>query len=440
MADLLYWVWLSTRLTPGTDMYARLRTSFSSPEDIFHADEEELIRSIGSKATATIASLTDKDLTDARRILDYAAMRHVGILTYDDPRYPDRLRQIETPPVLLYYVGRLPDLENCFAVAVVGSRDYTEYGAKLTFEMAHDLAVGGATVVSGLAYGVDSIAASAAIAGGGQTLAVLGSGIDVIYPREHVKLARLVAKHGAVMTEYPPGTKPYGSHFPVRNRIISALSHVVLVTSASLRSGSLITARHAKQQGKQLYALPGNVNDPLCEGTALLLREGAHAAGCAEDILNANESAFPGIINLFRLLEGVQAPMEKVLSASGIAFRGHKRAAAPADKSLPDSAKCGGDNENAPAERVAEGKPVVTTDEKHIVADDTVLRTLDEITRAVYECIPAEGDITIDSVRLDGVSVGKISGCMTKLEIKQLIQLLPGGRVKRMPLPARKDS
>ena len=432
MADLLYWVWLSTRLTPGTDIYARLRASFSSPEEIFHADEEDIKRSVGSKATAAIAALNDKDLTDARRILDYAAMRHVGILTYDDPRYPERLRRIETPPVLLYYAGRLPDLENCFAVAVVGSRDYTEYGAKLTFEIAHDLAVGGATVISGLAYGVDSIAASAAIAGGGQTVAVLGSGIDVIYPREHVKLARLVATHGAVMTEYPPGTKPYGSHFPVRNRIISALSHAVLVTSASLRSGSLITARYAKEQGKQLYALPGNVNEPLCEGTALLLREGARAAVCAEDILNANETAFPGIVNLFRLLERPQAPMEKVLAASGIAFRGQKRRVLTGDKVSSSHAADTESGKSAPTERVAEGKP--------IVADDTVLRTLDETTRAVYECIPAEGEISIDTVRVDGVSVGKISGCMTKLEIKQLIQLLPGGRVKRMPLPGRKDS
>lgn len=432
MADLLYWVWLSTRLTPGTDIYARLRASFPSPEEIFRADEEDIKRSVGSKATAAIAALNDKDLTDARRILDYAAMRHVGILTYDDPRYPERLRRIETPPVLLYYAGRLPDLENCFAVAVVGSRDYTEYGAKLTFEIAHDLAVGGATVISGLAYGVDSIAASAAIAGGGQTVAVLGSGIDVIYPREHVKLARLVATHGAVMTEYPPGTKPYGSHFPVRNRIISALSHAVLVTSASLRSGSLITARYAKEQGKQLYALPGNVNESLCEGTALLLREGARAAVCAEDILNANETAFPGIVNLFRLLERPQAPMEKVLAASGIAFRGQKRRVLTGDKVSSSHAADTESGKSAPTERVAEGKP--------IVADDTVLRTLDETTRAVYECIPAEGEISIDTVRVDGVSVGKISGCMTKLEIKQLIQLLPGGRVKRMPLPGRKDS
>lgn len=427
MADLLYWVWLSIRLTPGTETYARLRASFSSPKEIYDADESDLRQSIGSKSTVTLSALADKDLSDAERILNYALMRHVGILTYDDPRFPERLRTIATPPVLLYYVGRLPDLESCFAVAVVGSREYTEYGTRLTFEMAHDLAVGGATVISGLAYGVDSIAASAAIAGGGQTVAVLGSGIDVIYPKEHVKLARLIAKHGAVMTEYPPGTKPYGSHFPVRNRIISALSHAVLVTSASLHSGSLITARHAKEQGKQLYALPGNVNDPLCEGTALLLREGARAAVCAEDILNANEKSFSGIVNLFRLLEHPMMPMESVLAASGIAYRGQKRgrsSSSPCAVSSPE-------NDFVSDECVAEATTAVT--------DDTVLQTLDPVARKVYDQIPPQGDISIDAISIHGISGAKISVCVTKLEIKRLIKILPGGRIERLPSRERKD-
>lgn len=432
MADLLYWVWLSTRLTPGTDAYAKLRASFSSPKDIYDADAAELSHVLGAKRSATVSSLLDKNLTDAERILNFATMKHVGILTYDDPRYPERLRTIETPPVLLYYAGNLPDLETCFAVAVVGSRDYSDYGARLTFEMAHDLAAGGATVISGLAYGVDSIAASAAMAGGGRTVAVLGSGIDVIYPREHVKLARQVAASGAVMTEYPPGTRPFGGHFPVRNRIIAALSHVVLVTSASLHSGSLITARYAKTQGKQLYALPGNVIDPLCEGTALLLREGARAAVCAEDILNANEKAFPGIINLFRLLEHPSAPMEQTLKASGIAFRGQKRAtvSAPTPRTVQEVVHT--DCVEKTPERVAEKKPVII--------DDSLLRTLDDVTREVYRRIPESGDITVDSIGIDGVSAGKVTVCITKLEIKHLIRILPGGRVTRLPLPERKDS
>lgn len=165
MADLLYWVWLNTRLTPGTDAFAKLRASFSSPKDIFEADDDSLKKVLGARSAATLKALADKDLRQAHRILDFAAAKNVGILTYDDPAFPRRLQGIATPPVLLYYAGHLPDLENAYCVAVVGSRDCGDYGARMTFDMAHDLAAGGATIVSGLAYGVDGIAAAAAIAG-----------------------------------------------------------------------------------------------------------------------------------------------------------------------------------------------------------------------------------------------------------------------------------
>lgn len=428
MADLLYWVWLHTRLTPGTEAYAKLRTSFPAPRDVYEADEAALRRVLGNRSSATVRALMDKSTADAERILDYVASKRIGILTYDDPRFPDRLRRIAAPPVLLYYVGHLPDLDGCFAVAVVGSRDHAPYAARMTFEIAHDLALGGATVVSGLAYGVDGIAAAAAMAAGGSTIAVLGSGIDVIYPKEHIKLARAIARNGVVLTEYPPGTKPLGSHFPVRNRIIAALSHVVLVTSASLHSGALITARYASEQGKALYALPGNVDDPLCEGTALLLREGAKAAVCAEDILMANEKAFPGVVNLFHLLEHPMAPMDKTLRAVGVAYRGQKKRAtlkeAPSVSSPPSCDLLTG-------ERVAEDPPTLP--------DERLLDGLDAVSRAVYDRIPEGGDLAVDDLTLEGASQSAITVALTKLEIKHLIQILPGGRLSRAPLSKRKD-
>lgn len=428
MADLLYWVWLHTRLTPGTEAYAKLRTSFPAPRDVYEADAEALRRVLGDKSMATVRALMDKSTADAERILDYVASKRIGILTYDDPRFPERLRRIAAPPVLLYYAGHLPDLEGCFAVAVVGSRDYAPYGARMTFEIAHDLALGGATVVSGLAYGVDSIAAAAAMAGGGATIAVLGSGIDVIYPKEHIKLARAIARKGVVMTEYPPGTKPFGPHFPQRNRIIAALSHVVLVTSASLHSGALITARCASEQGKALYALPGNVDDPLCEGTALLLREGAKAAVCAEDILMANEKEFPGVVNLFRLLEHPMAPMDKTLRAVGVACRGQKKRGASAATSYVSSPPA---DVMLTGERVAEYLPTLP--------DERLLDGLDAVSRAVYDRIPEGGDCAVDALTVEGASHASITVALTKLEIKHLIQILPGGRLSRAPLAKRKD-
>ena len=193
MKDLIYWIWLSNALTPGTEAYAKLRHAFSSPKEIYHADTDALRRVLGIKNRMTLVALSDKNLRRAEEILDFAAMHHVGILTYDDERFPKRLREIKNPPVLLYYAGTLPDFETEFFVAMVGSREHNDYGEKMTFEMGHDLAAGGATIISGLAYGIDSIALAAALDGGGRAVAVLGSGIDIIYPKEHVKLARLIA-------------------------------------------------------------------------------------------------------------------------------------------------------------------------------------------------------------------------------------------------------
>lgn len=436
MADLLYWVWLNTRLTPGTDAFAKLRASFSSPKEIFDADEDTLKNVLGARASATLQSLLDKDLRAAHRILDFAAAKNVGILTYDDPAFPRRLREIADPPVLLYYAGHLPDMENTYCVGVVGSRDCGDYGARMTFEIAHDLAVGGATVVSGLAYGADGIAAAAAIAGGGNTLAVLGSGIDVIYPKEHVKLARSVAAHGAVLTEYPPGTKPFGAHFPVRNRIISGLSDALLVTSATLDSGALITARLAKTQGRKLYALPGNVDDPHCEGTALLLREGARAAVCAEDLLYPEQDNYPGVINLFRLMEAVPLQMDKTLAAAQVSYRPRRRGILHAETEKKHEKS---------------GKPMtqqdaLTSQECEKVADapaafqeEPDLTALDDISRKLYEQIPLSGDCSKDELILEGISSAKITVAITKLEIKHLVKILPGGRIARAAAPARKE-
>lgn len=418
MKDLIYWIWLSNALTPGTEAYAKLRHAFSSPKEIYHADADALRRVLGIKNRMTLVALSDKNLRRAEEILDFAAMHHVGILTYDDERFPKRLREIKNPPVLLYYAGTLPDFDTEFFVAMVGSREHNDYGEKMTFEMGHDLAAGGATIISGLAYGIDSIALAAALDGGGRAVAVLGSGIDIIYPKEHVKLARLIARKGVVLTEFAPGIKPNGVNFPVRNRIISALSHVVLVTSATLHSGALITAHHAYEQKRQIYALPGNVDDIYCEGTALLLREGAKAAVCAEDILFAYEKSFPGIINMFRLLEAPPGNCEKTLAWAKVVSKGKKRKE-PRGKTLP-----------TPSDTLTTGGDAVASDPEKEMRREA-LESLDAFTRSVYEQIPETGDCLCDSITVEGAASVKVTVAITKLEIKHLVEILPGGRIAR---------
>ncbi len=432
MADLLYWVWLADTLTPGSDAFAKLRTSFSSPKAIFRADEAALKEALGSRYYKTIQKLLNKDLTRARNIMDFITMQRVGVLTYDDRAFPPMLREIKNPPVLLYYVGELPDFSHYFGVSIVGSREHNEYAMRQTFEISRDLARGGATVINGMAKGIDGIALAGAIDGGGRVVAFLGSGIDLVYPPDHALLCRRVTVKGVVMTEYSPGTPPYARNFPVRNRLISAMGHVTLVTAGTLKSGALITAHYAKEQGKALYALPGNVDEPYMEATALLLREGNKAAVCAEDILYAYEKEFPDIINIFRLLEQDITHMGKVLKSMLVAVQSvegkHKNVSKP----------------NHPAPILGKGdtyfdhmygQKVATIEDFEIPetrpTENELLSGLPEGVRMVYDKIPRGEICRIDTLVDESLPPSKVMVAITLLEMKGLVEQRPGSRVVR---------
>ena len=274
MQDLIYWIWLSLACTPGSQTFASLLGKFDTAKEVYDADDAQ-IASVVTSRSRDYESLTNKSLEQAELVLDFCTSKNVGILTYADDRFPESLRDIPTPPVLLYYRGVLPDFSSLFSIAVVGTRRLTEYGKKNAFTIAYDLARSGATIVSGMAIGIDAVAHAGALAAGKTTVAVIGSGIDVCYPKEHRPLAREIVKTGCVFTEYPPGARPDGYNFPVRNRIISGLSKVVLVIEGKERSGALLTARHAKEQGRTVYAVPGNIGNPNSEVCNLLLKNGA---------------------------------------------------------------------------------------------------------------------------------------------------------------------
>jgi DNA processing protein len=219
-----------------------------------------------------------------RQMLASAARARIEAVAWGDPGYPPLLASIPDAPFVLWFQGR----SACFtkpAVAIVGSRAATPYGLEAASRLAGDLAAAGVLVVSGLARGIDSAAHRAALAAGGDTVAVLGSGVDVIYPAEHRRLAGEVAIHGAVVSEFPPGTAPVAFHFPARNRIISGLSQVVVVVEAAERSGSLITASFALEQGREVMAVPGSVLSGRHRGCHALIRDGAAVVESAEDVL-----------------------------------------------------------------------------------------------------------------------------------------------------------
>jgi DNA processing protein len=220
----------------------------------------------------------------ARQAVAAAARLHVPIVTAFDADYPDRLAQIADPPLALWVRGVASVLESP-AVAVVGSRQATASGLAMARQLGHEIAAAGLTVVSGLARGIDAAAHQGALDAGGATMAVLGSGIDVIYPREHAAMADAIEARGALVTEHAPGTPPLPPHFPLRNRIISGLSLAVVVVEASERSGSLITARLALDQGRDVLAVPGPVMPGRHRGCHALIKDGARVVETVRDVL-----------------------------------------------------------------------------------------------------------------------------------------------------------
>ncbi len=231
----------------------------------------------------------------------------IHILTWDDETYPPRLKDIEHPPPVLYVRGEfLP--EDHFAVAIVGTRKVTSYGRQVTEELSTFLAANGVTVISGLARGVDAIAHSATLKAGGRTVAVLGCGVDRIYPPENRALADQMMARGALMSDYPVGTAPESSNFPPRNRIISGLSLAVIVIEAGETSGALITAEFAAEQGREVFAVPGNILAPQSKGTNKLIQNGALPLLTPQDLLQA--------LNLTRV--GEQKAARKILPANEV--------------------------------------------------------------------------------------------------------------------------
>ena len=299
MAALKYWVWLTTLPGLGQRTKLQLLEHFASPEEIYFAPEEELLRAEGvTKAQCTL--LADKSLDRAEKVLEDCAKDGQFLLTMDDAAYPARLRNIYDPPLLLYGKGSLPLFDEEVAVTVVGTRSCTPYGVKAASELGYELAKQGALLVSGMAKGIDGEALRGALRAGGFTAAVLGGGADVVYPAANRRLYEDIAATGVILSEYPPGTEPRGEHFPVRNRLLSALSVATLVVEAPERSGALITAATALEQGREVFAVPGPFDAPMSRGCNGLIREGAGLVCEAWDVLSFYESRYPHKLRLLR--------------------------------------------------------------------------------------------------------------------------------------------
>lgn len=275
MADeeLLYWIWLTSIKGIGPVISKMLLGKFKNPKYIYEASEEELIQIKGiGKATAKLI-INSKDLFIANTILEKCKKLNINIITYEDKLYPHYVKSYEKSPIVLYYKGKL--YPKSIGVAIVGSRRCTEYGKRVAKEAAEFLANNNISVISGMAKGIDSYAHTACMNVGGYTIAVLGCGIDICYPKEHYKLMEQIIEWGAVISEYPPGTKPNEKNFPRRNAIISAFSKKILVVEAGENSGAIITAQYGKDMNKEILVVPHDIYSIEGRGCNQLIGSGA---------------------------------------------------------------------------------------------------------------------------------------------------------------------
>lgn len=291
--------WLTLALIPelSPESLWKLYRSFGGPEAILNASEDEILQRVPLKRKTARAIAQRLTIRDPQRELEIILRSGINFTTWDDELYPALLRHIPNPPLFLFSKGTYRS-EYAAAIAIVGTRNASTRGLGFAEKLANDLARYGVTVVSGLAVGIDSAAHRGALKAGGKTIAVMGSGLDIPYPRVNQDMIDQIAKSGVVFSEYPLGTPPEKWRFPLRNRIVSGLSAGVVVVEAGIKSGALITARLALEQGRDIFAVPGPVSDWQAAGTNKLLKEGAKLVETAKDILDEYPAWFKELSRL----------------------------------------------------------------------------------------------------------------------------------------------
>ena len=441
--EKLFWIWLAEALGAGSRAFRILIDLYDSPYEMFLLEEAELERIPGLSARV-INALSDKSLGRATQIMEICEKNAIGILPYDDENYPKILRDISQPPCVLYYRGELPDWNARLCVGMVGTRRMSAYGLHSAYKISYELARAGAIVVSGMAAGIDGVCAAAAMAAEGTTVAILGCGVDVVYPKHHRPLWNRIAERGVILSEYPPAARPATYHFPQRNRLISGLAQGTVVVEAGVGSGSLITAREAVVQGRDVYALPANVGSRGAEGTNGLIRDGATPVLSAEDILEPYQHLFPNTLHPDRIMEAGDASRADLayLERMGVVELTRPQNAQPSAQTLAAS-KPRESDDNATSKvspRERKTSTAAPTPETKACPDgktaeaaakdrktpDEVLTSLTPVQRAVLEGIPDDRAVTADTLCGLGYPYGDVIAALTMLEILGLIQKLPG--------------
>lgn len=399
------WIWLSTRKGIGSRSVLRALSYFTTAEEAFRAPEQEY--RLAGFTDAEAAAFSDKSLDGPGRILEECAQKGIHILTYQDAAYSARLRNLPDAPAVLYYTGMLPPFDEEPLVAVVGSRKSSPYGLSCAKRLGYQIGICGGIVVSGLAEGGDAMAMLGAVSAGRPVVGVLGCGVDVIYPKCNRNLYEDVRRRGCLISEYPPGTPPFPQHFPARNRIISGLSLGVVVVEAPAKSGALITAGLALEQGRDVFAVPGNIGLSCCAGSNRLLKEGAALVESGWDVMSEYAALYPDKIRERRTGDGLVASEDELrvygeTAAASVAQPAENLSAA--DKKAVDIP---GDRDYIDVQAIMDS---VSEEEKKILLTLDKPRHIDELVAAC------------------GVNAGHVLAALTVLEIKQYVKRLPGNR------------
>ena len=406
----LYWIWFAHHPELTDRERARLLEHFRDPEEIFYAEGK---RDIPKELEGLVCkALSSRDLTQAEQILERCAREEIDILVFDQKEYPQRLKNIPDPPMVLYCKGTLPPVDRLPVIGIVGTRKASAYGLNVARKMGFQIARCGATVVSGLASGIDAIAMRGALAGDGMVIGVLGCGVEQVYPKSNRALFEDTERFGCILSEFTPGTPPYKWNFPRRNRIISGLSCGVLVVEAPEISGSLITARQAAEQGRDVFVVPGNVDVPGFAGSYRLLRDGATPVSCGWDVVSEYATWFP---------DHIRKDMSEMPGSAGgsqresVPVRVAQQAASPVPASAFSGETDKKDIDKEPSglySDVNKQMPKLTADERQIA--DAL----------------KDGPRLVDDVIAEtGLSTGKMLAGMTMLELKGLLKRLPGKRI-----------
>lgn len=419
MNQLVYWVWLSLRCGAGSEWGSCLLQHFASPKDIYEAKKEDLLAIDGIEESFVLA-LMDRSLVLPQKIVEYCEKVDVGILTLESREYPERLRSIYAKPIVLYYKGKLPNIDKNVLIACVGMRSCSQSGAQNAYRLGRDLVTAGAIVVSGLADGIDAAAQRGAVDAGGHTIAVLGCGIDRVYPPQNAGLMNQIANTGTLITEYAPGTAPMARNFPVRNRIISGLSQGTVVVEANVRSGSLITANYAVKQGRDIFAFPGMPDSSHAKGTNTLIRKGAKLVVCAADILEEYELLYPNRI-----------------FTENISMQKHRRKQTALPK--PNA-------EEVFKQEIKSSESVQKRKETNISVKETASVLQESSSKRADACADAEGreilsvirnEMSVDEIaatlsakKSKPYDIGALLGALTVLEIEGFVCALPGGKYR----------